>query len=41
MTEVLPGLFLPLHITGELTLTTANAFPTGLLIDECIAFLEE
>jgi hypothetical protein len=41
VTEVLPGLFLPLHITGELILTTANAFPTGLLIDECIAFLEQ
>jgi hypothetical protein len=39
--EVLPGLFLPLHITGGLTLTSANALPTGLLIDECIAFLEQ
>jgi len=39
--EVLPGLFLPLHITGQLNFTTANAFPTGMLIDECIAFLEQ
>jgi hypothetical protein len=38
-TEVLPGVVIPLHITGELTLATANDFPTGLLMDECIDVL--
>jgi hypothetical protein len=38
--EVL-GSTLPLHVTGQLTLSTANEFPTGALLDECIAFLGE
>lgn len=33
------GLTIPLGIEGELTLTTVNAFPTGQLLDDCIAFL--
>jgi hypothetical protein len=38
-TEILPGFLATLHITGELTLATANDFPTGLLMDECIDVL--
>jgi hypothetical protein len=38
--EVL-GNTLPLHVTGQLSLSTANEFPTGPLLDECIAFLAE
>jgi hypothetical protein len=38
-TEILPGFLATLAITGELTLATANEFPTGLLMDECIAVL--
>jgi hypothetical protein len=38
--EVL-GSALPLHVTGQLTLSTANEFPTGDMLDECIAFLAE
>jgi hypothetical protein len=38
--EVL-GSALPLHVTGQLTLSTANEFPTGAMLDDCIAFLAE
>jgi hypothetical protein len=38
-TEILPGFLATLHISGELALATANEFPTGLLMDECIDFL--
>ena len=33
------GLSLSMGVTGELTLTTVNEFPTGLLLDDCIALL--
>ena len=33
------GLDLSMGVTGELTLTTVNEFPTGLLLDDCIALL--
>lgn len=33
------GTPLPIGIQGELTLSTVNEFPTGPLLDDCIAFL--
>ena len=38
-TVKLLNLMIPLGIDGTLTLTTANAFPTGPLLDDCIDFL--
>ena len=35
------GFPLTLHITGGLTLSTANEFPTGDMLDDCIAYLAE
>jgi hypothetical protein len=33
------GSQLSMGVTGQLTLTTVNEFPTGLLLDDCIALL--
>jgi len=35
------GLMIPIGIDAAISLATANEFPTGMLIDDCIAFLAE
>lgn len=36
-----PPVSLPAHVGGQVTLASVDAFPTGPLLDDCIAFLNE
>jgi len=35
------GLIVPIGVNASISLATANEFPSGMLIDDCIAFLAE